>query len=99
MDLNISKTRTIIFSRITNTLLLKYKLGDSYITRTNCIKDVGVFIESRLYSHSYVDYVFSQAIKLLCRTRNITFSFSTLDSLLTLHFSLVRPNLGWTGIA
>jgi hypothetical protein len=32
-NLNISKTRNITYSRKTNALLLKYKLGDSYITR------------------------------------------------------------------
>jgi hypothetical protein len=64
MNLNISKTRAIIFSRKTNTLLLKYKLGDLYITRTDCIKDLGVFIDSQLYFHSHIDYIFSQYIKL-----------------------------------
>jgi hypothetical protein len=57
-----------------------------------------VFIDSKLYRHSHVDYIFSQAIKLLGFIRNITFSFSTLDSLLTLHFSLVRPKLGYASV-
>jgi hypothetical protein len=69
---------------------LKYKLRDSYITRTDCIKDLGVFIDSKLYFHSHVDYIFSQSIKLLGLIHNITFSFSTLDSLLILYFLLVR---------
>jgi hypothetical protein len=92
MNLNISKTRAIAFSRKTNTLLLEYKLGDSYITRTDCVKHVGYSIDPKLYFYSHVDYIFSQAIKLLDLIRNITFSFSTLHSLLTLYFSLVRPN-------
>jgi hypothetical protein len=71
----------------------RYKLGDSCISRTNCVKDLGVFIESKLYCHSHVDYILSQSIKLLGQIRNITFSFSTLDNLLILYFSLVRPKL------
>jgi hypothetical protein len=58
MNLNISKTRAITFSRKTNTLLLRYELGDSNITRTDYIKDLGVFIDSKLYFHSHVDYIF-----------------------------------------
>jgi hypothetical protein len=98
MNLTISKTRAITFSRKTNTLLLKYKLGDSYIIRTDCIKDLGVFIDSKLYFHSHVDYIFSQSIKLFGLVRNITFSFSTLDSLLISYFSLVRPKLEYASV-
>jgi hypothetical protein len=98
MNLNISKTRAITFFRKTNTLLLKYKLGDSYITSTDCINVLGVFIDSKLYFHSHVDYIFSQSIKLLGFISNITFSFSTLDSLLILCFSLVRPKLEYASV-
>ena len=96
MNLNISKTRAITFSNQTNTFLLKYKLGD--ITRTDCIKDMGVFIFSKLYFLSYVDYIFSQSIKVLGLIRNITFSFSTFDHLLILYFSLVRPKLVYASV-
>jgi hypothetical protein len=59
MNLNTGKTRAVTFSRKTNTLLLKYKLGDFYMTSTDFIKDLGVFIDSKLYFHSHVDYFFS----------------------------------------
>ena len=66
MNLNISKTRAITFSRKTITLFFKYKLGDSYITLTDCIKYFGDFIDSKLYFHSHVDYIyFFQSNKLL----------------------------------
>jgi hypothetical protein len=98
MNLNTGKTRAITFSRKTNTLLLKYKLEDFYITRTDFIKDLGFCIDSKLYFHFHVDYIFSQSIKLLGLIRNITFSFSTLDSLLILYFSLVRPKLEYASV-
>jgi hypothetical protein len=93
MDLNISKAQAITFSRKTKTLLLKYKLGVSYIISSDCINGLGVFIDSKLHFHSHVDSIFSQAIKLLGLIRNISFSFSTLDSVLTSYSSLVRPKL------
>ena len=42
---SISKTRAITFSRNTNILFFKYRLWDSYITGTDYIKDLGVFID------------------------------------------------------
>jgi hypothetical protein len=44
MKLNISKTRVISFSRKINTLLFHYKLCNSSITRTDSIKDLGVYL-------------------------------------------------------
>jgi hypothetical protein len=48
MKLNISKTRVISFSRKANTLIYDYKLCQSSITRTDSIKDLGVFIDSKI---------------------------------------------------
>jgi hypothetical protein len=98
MNLNISKTQATAFCRNTNTLLVKYKMRDSYITRTDCVYDLAVFIYSKLYSHSHVDRIFSQAIKFLDLIRNMTFPFSTLHSSLTLYFSLVRPKSEYSSV-
>jgi hypothetical protein len=95
MNLNISKTRVITFFRKTYTLLLKNILWDSYITCTDCIEDLGVFIDSKLCFHTHVDYIFSYSIKLLGLIRNIIFLFSILDNLLISYFSLVRPKLDY----
>jgi hypothetical protein len=50
-------------------------------TRTDSIKDLGVFIDSKLHFHNHVDYIFSQCIKLLGLVRAITFPFSSIGSL------------------
>jgi hypothetical protein len=81
MKLNISKTRVISFSRKTNTLFFQYKLCHSFITRTDSIKDLGVFIDSKLHFHNHVEYIFSQCIKLLGLVHTITCPFSSLGSL------------------
>jgi hypothetical protein len=90
MKLSISKTRVISFSRKTNSLIYDYELCQSSITRTDSIKDLGVFIDSKLRFHNHVDYIFSQCIKLLGLVRNLTFPFSSLDCLYMLYFTLVR---------
>jgi hypothetical protein len=63
----------------------KYKLCASPIVRMDTITDLGVFLDLKLYFHQNVDYISSQALKLLGRVHSITFSFSTPDSLLMLY--------------
>jgi hypothetical protein len=89
MKFNISKTRVISFSRKTNTLIYENKLCQSLITRTDSIKDLEVFIDSKLRFHNHIDYIFSQCIKLLGLVRTLIFSFSSLDCLYMLYFNLV----------
>jgi hypothetical protein len=64
-----------------------------------CIKDLGVFLDSKLYFHQHVDYLFSDTITLLGLIRSITFSFSSLDSLMILYSSLVRSKLEYASVA
>jgi hypothetical protein len=64
-QLNISKTKVISFSRQTNVLIYDYKSSQSSIIHTDYIKDPGVFVDSKLRFHNYINYIFSQYIKLL----------------------------------
>jgi hypothetical protein len=98
MKLNISITRVISFSRKTNTLIYDYKLCQSSFTRTDSIKDLGVFVDSKLRFHNHVDYIFSQCIKLLGLVRTLTFSFSYLDCLYMLYFTLIRSKLKYASV-
>jgi hypothetical protein len=98
MKLNISKTRVISFSRKTNTLFFQYKLCHSSITRTDSIKDLGVFTDSKLHFHNHVDYIFSQCIKLLGLVRAITFPFSSIGSLYMLYCTLIRSKLEYASV-
>jgi hypothetical protein len=98
LKLNISKTRVISFSRKTNTLFCDYKLCQSSITRTDSIKDLRVFTDSKLRFHNHVDYIVSQCIKLLGLVRTLTFSFSSLECLYVLYFTLVRSKLEYASV-
>jgi hypothetical protein len=46
-----------------------------------------------LHFNAHVDYIFSQSVRTLGLIRTVTYSFSTLDSLLILYLTLVRPKL------
>jgi hypothetical protein len=90
MKLNISKTRVISFSRKTTTLFFQYKLCHSSITRTDFIRDLGVFIDSKLHFHNHIDYIFSQCIKLLGLVQATTFPFYSIGPLYILYCTLIR---------
>ncbi|PNF24361.1 hypothetical protein B7P43_G11030 [Cryptotermes secundus] len=98
MKPNLSNIRIISFTRKTTALNFPYRLGNSVLLRADCIKDLGVYFDSKLYFHQHVNYLFLHALKLLGLIRNITFSFSTLDSLMTLYSALVRSKLEYASV-
>jgi hypothetical protein len=67
-----------------------YKLWASFLPCTSTTKYLGIKPDSKLHFHAHVDYIFSQSVRMLGLVRIITHSFSTLDSLLVLYFTLIR---------
>ena len=86
--LKIDKTRVTTFTRKTNLLNYNYMLSRTNITRTDCIKDLEMVLDSKLLFHRHVDYTFSKSLKTLGLIRMLTSSFSTIDSLLLLYVTL-----------
>jgi hypothetical protein len=81
-----------------NLTLILHKLCQSFITRTDTIKDLGVFTNSNFQFHNHVDYIFALCIKLLGLVRTLPFSFSSLDCLYMLKFILVRSKLEYASV-
>jgi hypothetical protein len=98
MKLNISQTKIITFSRKTNTLIYDYKLCQSSLTRTDYIKDLEIFLDSKLQFHDHVNHVFSPCIKLLGLVRSITFTFSSLDCMHKLYIALIRSKVEYASV-
>jgi hypothetical protein len=65
-------------------LYFTFHLVNAVITRTDCVKDLGVCLDNKLYLHHRVNYIFSVASKLLGLFNFIMYNFSSLDSLLVL---------------
>jgi len=85
MIINVKKTRFISLCRETNWHSFDYILCGFSITRTECIRELGVLIDTKLHIHQRVDKIFSQTIiRQLGLIRTVTFSFSSLHRLLTL---------------
>jgi hypothetical protein len=98
MELNIQKTKIICFTRKTNSIHFKYFVKDVLILRAECIKDLGVMVDSKLYFHCHVDFVYSQALRALGFIRFITYNFSSLDSLVVLYIALIRFKLEYASV-
>jgi hypothetical protein len=54
----------------------KYKLSEKYVTRTEYVRDLGVLLDFKLPFHHYVDYIFSQSLKMLGLKRTLGLFFS-----------------------
>jgi hypothetical protein len=98
MKLNISKTKVIYFLRKTNLVIYDYKLCQSSIIRTDSIKDLGIFTDTKLHIHNHVNHIFSHCIKLPVLVRSITFTLSSLECLHRLHITLARSKPEYASI-
>lgn len=54
------RTKIIAFSRTSTILVYEYKLCQSSITRIDSIKNLRLFMDSKLHFHNRVNYKFSQ---------------------------------------
>jgi hypothetical protein len=81
------------FTCKTSSIRFNYFVGDPLIVRTDCVKDLGVTLYSKLHFHRHVDYIHSQTLKLLGLIRFIAYNFSSLDSLKVLYITLILSKL------
>lgn len=79
MKLVFMRTKIIAFSRRNNILVYEYKLCQSSTTRIDSIKNLKLFMDSKLHFYSHVNYKFSQRIMLLGLVRRATFASSSLE--------------------
>lgn len=93
MKLNVNNIGVICFCSKTNCRGFDCNLSESSIIHTDCIRDMGVLTDTKLQR---IEPIFSHAIGLLGIIHTVTFSFSSLYSLLTLYCTLVRPKLEMT---
>jgi hypothetical protein len=93
MQLNIQKNKIVSFTRKTDCIHFNYYVKDVLILRSDCMKDLGVSLDSKLYFHCHVDFVYSQALRTLGIIRFITYNFSSLVSLVVLYIALIRSKL------
>jgi hypothetical protein len=60
---------------------------------SECIKHLGVMLDSKLYFHCHVDFIYPQTLRSLGLIRFIAYNLSSLDSLVVLYIALMRSKL------
>jgi hypothetical protein len=100
IKLSIDKTETkvITFSRKTNILIYGYKFFQSTIIRTDSIKDLEIFLDSKFYIHNHINFISSHCIKLLGVVRKINFSFLSLECMFIFYFMLIRCKVEYASV-
>jgi hypothetical protein len=98
MKLSLSKTAIISFTRKTNSIYFNYKLCNNLVAHSQCVKDLGVLLDCKIYFHQHINYIFSQSLKMLGLIQYITSSFSTCDSLLVLYSTLVHSKIEYASL-
>jgi hypothetical protein len=87
IKLKMSETKVTSFSRKTNELNYNYQFCHFFITRAKSIKDLGIFIGTKLRFRNHLNHIFS-CFKLRCLVRSITFTYSSLKCMHGLYSSI-----------
>ncbi|XP_046666385.1 uncharacterized protein LOC124358136 [Homalodisca vitripennis] len=93
MDLNISKSQVILFSRATLTFNFNYHIGGVPLNRVDRLRDLGVILTSSLSPSDHIASIASKAYALLGFIGRSTRGFKSHDSMLVLYKSIVQPVL------
>ena len=96
MMLNPSKCNVISFSRKRSPLTATYSIHGTAIGRVSVIKDLGVFLNTKLNFHHQVDRVTAKARSVLGMVKRFSRGFDDKRVSLTLYRSLVRSLLEYT---
>jgi hypothetical protein len=92
MQLNTLKTKIIFFTCKTNSTYFNYYVHNVLILRSDCIKDLGVTLNSKPNFHCHVDSVYPQALTALQLIHFIT-HFTPSQSSLILYIALFQSKL------
>jgi hypothetical protein len=80
MKIKILKSNIVSFTPKTNSIHFNYYVGDLLIVRTDCLKDIGVTLDSKLRFHRHVEYLYYRSLKMLGLIRFIMYNFSSLGT-------------------
>ena len=98
LKINVKKCKAKTFSRLLNNVHFKYELEGAEIERVNQIKDLGVIMDSRLTFVPHIRDICVHATKMLGFIFRNTVGFTSVDSLLVVHYTYVRSKLKYCSI-
>lgn len=93
LGLNVSKCRTITFSRKTNILNHTYYLLGSPVEKVNRIRDLGVTHDHKLLFDEHIESIINRASKALGFIMRTSLNFKNLKTIKILYCAFVRSHL------
>ncbi|KAJ0180561.1 hypothetical protein K1T71_003965 [Dendrolimus kikuchii] len=91
--LSINKCKSISFSKKTNKIDFTYSLCSNPLEKVTVIKDLGIFLDSKLHFDFHVNYVLNKAFQLFGFVMRTCKPFKRPSSYLLLYMSLIRSQL------
>lgn len=98
LPLNVSKCKTLSFSRKSNTIYFDYQINDNVLERCNQFKDLGVTFDTTLSFIPHINSVVAQCLKLLGFIIRNTRSFENVCALKMLYYAFIRSKLEYCSI-
>lgn len=95
LDLNVSKCQSLTCLRCINPITFNYQINNVELENVNFKKDLGVILDPQLTFNSHVDYIVSNAFRMLGFIRRNTKEFSDPYALKALYFAFVRSVLDY----
>lgn len=93
MQLNVTKCKTISFSKKKNLINFEYKANSVPLEKVNTIKDLGVIFDQELTFTDHIDYITNKALKTLGFLKRSLRDFSDLLCFKTLYCAYIRSTL------
>lgn len=95
LKLNLDKCMQITFSRKTSQVQFNYSIQGTVLGVVSQVKDLGVILDSRLMFREHMAVVKGKAFKMLGYVIRTCRDFTSLSTLKTVYFSIVRSHLDY----
>ena len=95
LNLNIGKCQIISFSTKFRIVEFTYRLGMETVKRVNIVKDLGVFLNSKLNFNVHVNFIVGKAFKMFGFLKRTCKTFTNVTALRLLYLTLVRSQLDY----
>ena len=98
LELNITKCNVITFTRKSKPIVYNYQLNGNVLGGVNEVRDLGIYLDSKLTYGYHVNLMTAKAYKMLGFVLRIAKDFKDRSTLTTLYFAFVRSVLEYGSV-
>ncbi|CAH2084309.1 unnamed protein product [Euphydryas editha] len=98
LHLSISKCKQITFTKKVNKIEYNYKLESGYLNSVSLIKDLGLYLDSKLHLDYHINQITNHAFQLYGFVMRVCSSFKNYETYLTLYKALVRSQVEYASV-